>query len=204
MKLIFLLSISVATLCFHHALLFVQHSTKPLSNVLSTQFRKSNYLLNGRALHSKKWRATTDDQSSTWLIDEDTSEIECESSAELARKIVAEKARIEAEIALKKKLEEEERLRLAMEEEKKKKELEVAVVVSVTESTAAVVPVTESTAVVVVESSNSDKAPTPPKKTSAFDVGLLILFPVMIGSLLLFLFFPVIGQQLAASLPPPS
>jgi hypothetical protein len=200
MKLIFLLSVSVATLCFHHALLFVQYSTKPLSNVLSTQFRKSNYLLNGRALHIKKWRATTDDQSSTWLIDEDTSEIECESSAELARKIVAEKARIEAEIALKKKLEEEERLRLAMEEEKKKKELELAVVVPVTESTAAVAP----TGVVVVESSNSDKAPTPPKKTSAFDVGLLILFPVMIGSLLLFLFFPVIGQQLAASLPPPS
>ena len=200
MKLIFLLSISVATLCFHHALLFVQYSTKPLSNVLSTQFRKSNYLLNGRALHIKKWRATTDDQSSTWLIDEDTSEIECESSAELARKIVAEKARIEAEIALKKKLEEEERLRLAMEEEKKKKELELAVVVPVTESTVAVAP----TGVVVVESSNSDKAPTPPKKTSAFDVGLLILFPVMIGSLLLFLFFPVIGQQLAASLPPPS
>ena len=200
MKLIFLLSISVATLCFHHALLFVQYSTKPLSNVLSTQFRKSNYLLNGRALHIKKWRATTDDQSSTWLIDEDTSEIECESSAELARKIVAEKARIEAEIALKKKLEEEERLRLAMEEETKKKELELAVVVPVTESTVAVAP----TGVVVVESSNSDKAPTPPKKTSAFDVGLLILFPVMIGSLLLFLFFPVIGQQLAASLPPPS
>ena len=131
------------------------------------------------------------------MIDEDTSEIECESSAELARKIAAEKARSEAEIALKKKQEEEERLRLLAleeEEEKKKKALEVALVVQAADSSSA-----------VVQSSNSEKAPAPaPAKKTAFDVGLIILFPVMIGTLLLFLFFPVIGQQLAGSLPPPS
>eukprot|EP01035_Chromulina_nebulosa_P031199 gene31199-41572_t len=198
MKFIFLISISLAALCFHNALLLSSKYTKPLSKLLCTQYRKPSYVSSGRLLHIKNRIATTDDQSSTWVIDEDTSEIECESSAELARKIAAEKARIEAEIALKKKQEEEERLRLlALEEEeekKKKKALEVALVVQAADSSSA-----------VVQSSNSEKAPAPaPAKKTAFDVGLIILFPVMIGTLLLFLFFPVIGQQLAGSLPPPS
>ena len=201
MRFIFLITTSLAALCFHNALLLSSKYTKPLSNLLCTQYRKSSYASSGRSLHIKNWIATTDDQSSTWLIDEDTSEIECESSAELVRKIAAEKARIEAEIALKKKLEEEERLRLlALEEEKKKKESEVALVVQVADTTTT----SSSSSSAVVESSNRDKAAAPAKKTSAFDVGLIILFPVMIGTLLLFLFFPVIGQQLAGSLPPPS
>lgn len=33
--------------------------------------------------------------------------------------------------------------------------------------------------------------------SGAFDLGLLVLFPVMIGTLLLFLFFPLIGSKLA-------
>lgn len=36
----------------------------------------------------------------------------------------------------------------------------------------------------------------------AFDVGLLIAFPVMIGTLALFFVFPLIRDQIAANLPP--
>ena len=141
-------------------------------------------------------KITAVSDSSIWEIDADTSEIECESSADIQRKLAAaaEKARIEAELALKKKQEEEERLRLellAQEEEKARK--------SATEQ----LPIPSDTSKAVQAIKSNEVQPSP-KKTGLFDVGLIVLFPIMIGTLLLFLFFPIIGQQLAGSLPPPA
>jgi hypothetical protein len=143
-----------------------------------------------------KLASISNEPPSTWEIDEDTAEILCESSADLARKAAAaaEKARIEAELALKKKLEEEEaeRVRLAtLQREEELRSLRVA-----ESKTSELVAVSDS-------SSPSPLPPAVPPKKGAFDVGLIILFPIMIGTLLLFLFFPLIGQQVASSLPPP-
>lgn len=41
-------------------------------------------------------------------------------------------------------------------------------------------------------------------ETGAFDFGLLLAFPVIIGTLALFFVFPLIKDQLAANLPPPN
>jgi hypothetical protein len=38
--------------------------------------------------------------------------------------------------------------------------------------------------------------------TSGFDIGLLIAFPVIVGTLGFFFLFPILGPQLAANLPP--
>ena len=38
--------------------------------------------------------------------------------------------------------------------------------------------------------------------TSGFDVGLLIAFPIIVGTLGFFFLFPILGPQLAANLPP--
>mmetsp|Transcript_4740 Transcript_4740/g.6510 ORF Transcript_4740/g.6510 Transcript_4740/m.6510 type:complete len:190 (+) Transcript_4740:38-607(+) len=142
----------------------------------------------------RQWISSKDEPSSTWVIDEDTSEILVESSADISRRIAAEKARVEAEIALQKKLE-EERIKaelLAAEEEMKKK--------LIVESQ----PTTEPSSDVVVQEAKITPPPAQLPKKSFFDIGLIILFPIMIGTLLLFLFFPIIGQQLAGSLPPPT
>lgn len=38
--------------------------------------------------------------------------------------------------------------------------------------------------------------------TSGFDIGLLIAFPIIVGTLGFFFLFPILGPQFAASLPP--
>lgn len=42
-----------------------------------------------------------------------------------------------------------------------------------------------------------------PSKNSAFDIGLFIAFPFIIGTLALFFLFPIIGPEFGKSLPPP-
>lgn len=41
------------------------------------------------------------------------------------------------------------------------------------------------------------------EKAGLFDWGLIIAFPVIVGTLAFFLFFPIFKDQLAATLPPP-
>ena len=59
----------------------------------------------------------------------------------------------------------------------------------------------------VMETENaSSKAPTSSmeEKKSGFDVGLLIAFPLMLGTLFLFLFFPLLAPQFADVSTPPT
>jgi hypothetical protein len=158
-----------------------------------------------------------------WRIDEDTSELDCESSTGLARK--------REEEARKKKEEEAKAEALRIENERLAAErLAAAAALKAAADAAAALEkesVVANTVNKVIESSSiADKAVivssdansitgsgsssnditklTPGNNNSAFDVGLIILFPVMIGTLLIFLLFPFIGKQLADSLPPPS
>lgn len=50
---------------------------------------------------------------------------------------------------------------------------------------------------------NDDKFELSAQGKSGFDFGLLILFPVIIGTLFLFFVFPFVGAELAKNSPPP-
>lgn len=150
-----------------------------------------------------------------WKIDEDTSELDCESSAGLARKKEEEARKKEEEAKAEAMRIENERIEAeriaaalsaaaaaaASKASGKQKETFVAAIVNKVDDSASIAD----KAVVISSSTTNDITKlTPGNNNSAFDVGLIILFPVMIGTLLIFLLFPFIGQQLAGSLPPPS
>ena len=146
-----------------------------------------------------------------WRIDEDTSELDCESSTGLARKREEEARKKEEEAKAEALRIENERLaaeRLAAAA--LEKESVVANTVNkVIESSSivdkAVIISSDANSISASGSNSNDMTKlTPGNNNSAFDVGLIILFPVMIGTLLIFLLFPFIGKQLADSLPPPS
>ena len=151
-----------------------------------------------------------------WQIDSDSSEIEAKSSADLrrekeeqerrAREEAERKAREEAERKAREEAErkaKEEAERLAMEAKAresqnqlfardKQQEKEKPTVSVVPKDSKAVVP---------------GAAPSPSYglssgSNSAFDVGRLIAFPVIIGTLALFFLFPFLGPQFADTLPP--
>lgn len=136
-----------------------------------------------------------------WLVDDDTSEIEVGSSGDAQRKQAAAKAKLDLEMAESKLAEAMNALEMAKEKESKMKVQKVA--------PPPPPPPPKPVESLPTAAINTPAEPTGPStsltagSTGAFDVGLLILFPVMIGTLLLFLFFPVIGQQLSSSLPPP-
>jgi hypothetical protein len=156
-----------------------------------------------------------------WRIDEDTSELDCESSTGLARKreeevrkkeeeAKAEALRIENERLAAERIAAAAALKAAASTTAPEKKSVVATTVNkVIESESivdkAVIVSSDANSITGSGSSSNDITKlTPGNNNSAFDVGLIILFPVMIGTLLIFLLFPFIGKQLADSLPPPS
>ena len=143
-----------------------------------------------------------------WQIDSDSSEIEAKSSADLrrekeeqerrAREEAERKAREEAERKAR-----EEAERLAMEAKAKESqnqvfargqqvEKEKPTVTAVSKDSKAGVPGATPTPSYGLSSGSN----------SAFDIGLLIAFPVIIGTLALFFIFPFLGPQFADTLPP--
>ena len=149
-----------------------------------------------------------------WRIDEDTSELDCESSTGLARKREEEARKKEEEAKAEAlRIENErlaaERLAAAAAAALEKESVVANTVNKVIESSSivdkAVIISSDANSITGSASSTNDITKlTPGNNNSAFDVGLIILFPVMIGTLLIFLLFPFIGKQLADSLPPPS
>eukprot|EP00607_Mallomonas_marina_P003253 CAMPEP_0182428732 /NCGR_PEP_ID=MMETSP1167-20130531/23263_1 /TAXON_ID=2988 /ORGANISM="Mallomonas Sp, Strain CCMP3275" /LENGTH=143 /DNA_ID=CAMNT_0024611785 /DNA_START=247 /DNA_END=676 /DNA_ORIENTATION=- len=138
-------------------------------------------------------------------IDDDSAELNCESSASVSRaKAAAEEARRKAEEEAKRKAEEEAK-RKAEEEAKRKAEEEAARIKAEAKAKAEVKP--EVKAVVKApqgdESGKAMVVPDEKGRTTGFDLGLAVLFPLMIAGLGFFLFFPVIGAQLFKDLPPP-
>lgn len=159
-----------------------------------------------------------------WRIDEDTSELDCESSTGLARKREEEARKKEEEARKKEEEAKAEAVRIgnerlaaeriaaavALKAAALEKESVVAntvnkVIESASIADKAVIVSSGASSITGSGSSSNDITKlTPGNNNSAFDVGLIILFPVMIGTLLIFLLFPFIGKQLADSLPPPS
>jgi outer membrane biosynthesis protein TonB len=135
-----------------------------------------------------------------WLIDEDSSDIVCESSFELKR-MREEAARKEAE----------RRGYLII----KAQEVEQSSINKQVKILYPPIPTRLPSKPAEVPKPVSPVAPTPtpasstvnmqlsPKKNSAFDIGLLIAFPVIVGTLALFFVFPLLAPQLAKNLPPP-
>lgn len=137
-----------------------------------------------------------------WIIDGgDTSETECSSSGDIARAAAAKEAaaaeaKLQAEALQKAKIEEEKRLSmLAAEASKVVKAVEVAAVAA----TPAPKAVAVSSATIPAPKTDLTKLSV---GTDSFDVGLLIAFPIIVATLGFFFLFPLIGPQLAQTLPP--
>jgi hypothetical protein len=133
-----------------------------------------------------------------WIVDEDTSEMEVESSSDLRSKIemtdklksaeaeAYEKAFVLAKMNILREINVKSNAKSNAPETdtNQKTEINSATVTNTT------------TSVTTNDSTNQ-------KKGIVFDAGLIIAFPLMIITLFLFLFFPIIGPKLAGSLPPP-
>lgn len=134
-----------------------------------------------------------------WKIEGgDTSETECSSSGDIARAtIAAEAARVQAEAAQRTASEEEKKKVLAMEASKAE---------AASKAAAAAAAVTASNAVVTATTATIPAPKVDLTKlsvgTDSFDVGLLIAFPIIVATLGFFFLFPLIGPQLAQTLPP--
>lgn len=150
-----------------------------------------------------------------WIIEGgDTSETECSSSGDIARAAAAkaaaaalEKLQAEALAAAElEKLQAEASLKAKIEEEKRSSVLaaEALKVVKAVEVTA--VAATPASKAVAVSSATISAPKTDLTKlsvgTDSFDVGLLIAFPIIVATLGFFFLFPLIGPQLAQTLPP--
>ena len=133
-----------------------------------------------------------------WQIDSDSSEIEAKSSADLRRER-EEQERLAREEAERKAREEAERIAM----EAAAKESQNKLFARGDQKEKAVVT-TSPTDRKEVTSSGSTPASygLSSGNNSAFDIGLLIAFPVIVGTLALFFIFPFLGPQFADTLPP--
>lgn len=129
-----------------------------------------------------------------WKVDLDSSEIESGSSGD--SELSSKRAKLIEEL----KTTESEAAALATEIQSMKQKLaakpvEIKSIVSEPVASKPVdVPVTTN------DSTNNSLLKSLSTSTSSgFDLGLLIAFPLMVGSLLFFLFFPVIGESLSAN-----
>lgn len=135
-----------------------------------------------------------------WKIEGgDTSETECSSSGDIARAAAAaEAARLQAEAALKSASEQEKKNLLALEASKAEAASKAAA--------AATAAAAASNAVATVSTATTPAPKVDLTKlsvgTDSFDVGLLIAFPIIVATLGFFFLFPLIGPQLAQTLPP--
>lgn len=134
-----------------------------------------------------------------WKIEGgDTSETECSSSGDIARATAAaEAARVQAEAALRTASEEEKKRVLALEASKAEAASKAAAAAATVATSNAVV--TATTATIPAPKVDLTKLSV---GTDSFDVGLLIAFPIIVATLGFFFLFPLIGPQLAQTLPP--
>ena len=141
-------------------------------------------------------------ETPSWQIEGgDTSETECSSSGDIARAAAAvvakaEATRLQAEAAAKSRSEEEQKSIALAAEAAQKAEAAKQVAVSVPVA-AAIIP----TASATVSAPKTDLTKLS-VGTDSFDVGLLIAFPIIVATLGFFFLFPLIGPQLAQTLPP--
>ena len=151
---------------------------------------------------STQLKSGTANEAPQWVIEGgDTSETECSSSADMSRAatasiLAAETARMQAEESEKKAVEDQIRAnRVAAAAAIKAEEAKKAVII---EQPKSILPVVFSA---TVEAPKQDLTKLS-VGTDGFDVGLLIAFPIIVATLGFFFLFPLIGPQLAATLPP--
>ena len=161
--------------------------------------RKSFNTITLSSRRSIQLQSTNTNESPQWIIDGgDTSETECSSSGDIVRAAAA--AKVAAEAASLLAVQNEMK---AAEEQKRIATLETAAI----EAKASKALVIEPTKPVVAVASATIEAPKVDLTklsvgTDSFDVGLLIAFPIIVATLGFFFLFPLIGPQLAATLPP--
>ena len=145
-------------------------------------------------------QSTSNNESPQWVIDGgDTSETECSSSGDIIRAAATAKAAAEAATILAAENEVK-----ANEEKKRIATMEVAAANAAKEAKAVVVEPTKAVAAVASATVEAPKVDLTKLSvgTDSFDVGLLIAFPIIVATLGFFFLFPLIGPQLAATLPP--
>jgi hypothetical protein len=141
--------------------------------------------------------------TSPWKVDEDTAEIECGSSIDIKR-IQQQKEKLESEARL---VEVQARHQNLLNELSAIAIAEAARVQKQSRPTnptstpaSAPAPAPVSTAVAPVSAENAKSSIS--TGTSGFDIGLLLAFPIIIGTLGFFFLFPILGPQIATQLPP--
>jgi hypothetical protein len=129
-----------------------------------------------------------------WKVDDDSAELEAESSSDKKRRLETIKRRQEEEE------EEEEEAR-----RKKQQEEQELLAPQASQQNSQIVESKELVQSVSLKDSNISKAvATNSNEKSGFNIGLLMVFPLIIGSSLFFLLFPYIGEVLSkASTPIP-
>jgi hypothetical protein len=150
-----------------------------------------------------KWKLQS--VESPWKVDEDTAGLDCQSSTDikraedLARKLAQEEARRAFE--LKRKVDEELHQKLLLELRAKQDEAQrqpktekVSAAPQVNNEVARITPAPVSEPIGASTKISAG--------TSGFDIGLLIAFPIIVGTLGFFFLFPILGPQLADKLPP--
>ena len=176
-----------------------------LSRSANTVSFSSKYVQKG-FVRSIQLQVAASDDTPQWMIEGgDTSETECSSSGDIKRAAAAAAAK---EVAAKEAAEAEakakafiEAARVLREENEKKAADETKRLAAVAEAEKKIVPSTE-----VVQSATIPGPKVDLTKlsvgTDSFDVGLLIAFPIIVATLGFFFLFPLIGPQLASTLPP--
>jgi hypothetical protein len=164
---------------------------------LSTSFR-----YNMKFARVSELQSTETNEAPRWQIEGgDTSETECSSSGDIKRAadsaaLAVELARVKAEDdAMKAKEDEGKRLAMAAEAASAEKAKKVPEIPKV----AAAVAAPEEAGNSLIPKVDLSKLSV---GTDSFDVGLLIAFPIIVATLGFFFLFPLIGPQLAATLPP--
>lgn len=155
---------------------------------------------------SKVIRASQDIPA--WVIDEDSSEVSCESSTELLRRREVEERKQKEAIAIKLQAQQKEQQNILQSVASMFKPTPQ----SPTSQSVVEIPTPTPTPAAIPKASIAPSVPTTSipsstqlsqNKSTAFDFGLLIAFPFIVGTLIVFLVFPILGPQLAKTLPPP-
>lgn len=158
---------------------------------------------NGKFMRNMNLRLQSDpNETPSWQIEGgDTSETECSSSGDIARAAAAAVAKAEAD-----RLQAEAAAKSRSEDEQKSIALAAEAALKAEAAKQVVVPAPVAAAIIPAVSATVSAPKTDLTKlsvgTDSFDVGLLIAFPIIVATLGFFFLFPLIGPQLAQTLPP--
>ena len=176
---------------FRHQNTFLQSSVES-AEILASESKLASLNASIRKLSDQITELSKVDK--IWKVEVDSGDLECGSSSDIELKSnktqwLEEKEKLQKEATSLALLIEEKKQTL----EKNSFKIPVPAIITPTPTTETVSAVSSSS------SAKSSFQSLTPSTNSGFDLGLLIAFPLMIGSLLFFLFFPIIGESLSAN-----